>query len=781
MARSQLKQLKEALRTKGLVGQTNVKKKNRKIAPSETRRDQEERKKELGKIRDEFNRFDQRVNRSKHDYSVISGGKFVKAGSKQHNDTSINKSNVENAMRQEYEEEKRHKNRAGGILDKRFGELDKSLTHEEKMLQRFTKERQRSARQNVFSLGSDDSDDEEEDGGFALTHSGKSIEFGQGADLGLANKYMDEDAIEEPARKKSKKEVMAEIIAKSKFHKKQRQQAFERAQEEIMDLDDGYSDVLGELRQINSGSGHANKTKEDMDYDAKVRELTYERRAVPADRTKTDEEVAKEHEEKMRKLNEDRLKRMSGLKESEAEADDLGDEFWAGSDDEAGEEADAPEALESGSEAEVTTSYGTPKRAGVPALTMPSTHAEFAQQTEKMTHTEILAHTNKLIQLYHPRLAQGNKERVDVFVGILFQHILHISNAQNADSSLVDQLSKTLRTLAERYNEALIDVIRSVLVQVENRVISQTLQQQDLVYFVVLGYCFSTSDHYHLVVTPALILMNQYLSILVGDLHHGSAQKLGQGLVMCEILLSYQSFAKRFDPEVVAFVETCVRSLLPTSPSRLSIDPTHRPQKSASDPMKIQSLFGACPQENEFKFNLLSKALGVMETCVDLWRDKSAAIEVVQVFEDVLKVAARYYSQQLPQIGSMLTRYNKLISNMVSSRKPLTLQEHRKLAIKTVAPKFEENFNPDKKSYDLNRERQELNKMANLIKKEKKLTLKDIRKQTKFVARRQIEEKKTMYSDYHKKMASIVNSISTVEGAEKNQYEKERKRRQNQR
>ncbi|KAM9915176.1 hypothetical protein OXX80_014230, partial [Metschnikowia pulcherrima] len=89
--------------------------------------------------------------------------------------------------------------------------------------------------------------------------------------------------------------------------------------------------------------------------------------------------------------------------------------------------------------------------------------------------------------------------------------------------------------------------------------------------------------------------------------------------------------------------------------------------------------------------------------------------------------------------------------------------------------------NPDKKSYDINRERQELNKVKAQIKKEKKSALKDIRKQTKFGARQQIEEKKEMYSEYHRKMANIVNSISTVEGAEKNQYEREKKKRQNQR
>ena len=130
-----------------------------------------------------------------------------------------------------------------------------------------------------------------------------------------------------------------------------------------------------------------------------------------------------------------------------------------------------------------------------------------------------------------------------------------------------------------------------------------------------------------------------------------------------------------------------------------------------------------------------------------------------------------------PLTGPLLTRFTKLHDNLVKDRKPLTLQHHRALAIATFAPKFEENFNPDKKSYDINRERQELNKVKHKLKKEKKSALKDIRQENRFLAREQIAEKKAMYDEYHKKMANIYNSIQSEEGAEKNQYEREKKQR----
>lgn len=55
--------------------------------------------------------------------------------------------------------------RAGGIVDRRFGEKDPSMSLDERMLERFTQERQRAAKGNVFNL-----EDEEE-----LTHYGQNL------------------------------------------------------------------------------------------------------------------------------------------------------------------------------------------------------------------------------------------------------------------------------------------------------------------------------------------------------------------------------------------------------------------------------------------------------------------------------------------------------------------------------------------------------------------------------------------------------------------------------
>ena len=138
------------------------------------------------------------------------------------------------------------RNKTGGIRDQRFGENDASMTYEEKMAQRFMREKQSHHKTSIFDL----EDDEPIDG---LTHMGKSLSFPEKDDFeetdlldpedgdsdrdliddarGL-KRVRDIDDVEEQdvantegehERKKTKQEIYKTIIAKSKMHKAERQ------------------------------------------------------------------------------------------------------------------------------------------------------------------------------------------------------------------------------------------------------------------------------------------------------------------------------------------------------------------------------------------------------------------------------------------------------------------------------------------------------------------------------------------------------------------------------
>ncbi|GMF82291.1 unnamed protein product [[Candida] boidinii] len=135
---------------------------------------------------------------------------------------------------------------------------------------------------------------------------------------------------------------MKELIAKSKHYKHERQMESKKLQEKISELDDDFNDIMADIRSVpkQKETAFQQKSEKDIQYDMKVRELALDRRAVPSERTKTDEELAEERKKKMAELEAARLRRMEGLIDNDNDgaekgADDLDDDFWdAGSDNE---------------------------------------------------------------------------------------------------------------------------------------------------------------------------------------------------------------------------------------------------------------------------------------------------------------------------------------------------------------------------------------------------------------------------------------------------------------
>jgi hypothetical protein len=136
------------------------------------------------------------------------------------------------------------RNKVGGIIDRRFGEDNPNMSLEEKMIERYTREQQRSHKKSsMFDLEEDD-----EPAG-ALTHMGKplfdsedeavkddfaeeDLPSGDESDGSRAERRRlkrqrlaelaeeaEDDEGEQPERKKTKKEIYEEVIAKSKLYK----------------------------------------------------------------------------------------------------------------------------------------------------------------------------------------------------------------------------------------------------------------------------------------------------------------------------------------------------------------------------------------------------------------------------------------------------------------------------------------------------------------------------------------------------------------------------------
>ena len=650
----------------------------------------------------------------------------------------------------------------GGIVDRRFGENDPTMTPEEKMLQRFTKEKQRRFRHGtIFNL-----EDEEESG--HLTHFGQSLSIDNPTitddfDEDDLNASSDEDEPSDvngtfrkrkrqlesededlerdgdsglPERKKSRGEIVKEIVAKSKYHKYERQQAKEDDEEERERLDKQLPELLALMKDrqdthIDSHRSTGNealnpdraaliasngKSKEDQEYDIQVKEMALDRRSKPAERTKTDEEKANEEATRLKKLEEERLRRMRG--EEDESDDEDGKKDGAGQEGTEDSELDDAEAfgfgagiadskskpeldvededefildedlIASGTPSDVSEDEETSLSRGSSSQLVkdddedgdfikgilgniegplvdsdglnnkpghdlaytypcPQNLEEWLGIVKDISFTELPTIVQRIRILYNPQLHSDNKAKLCTFTTVLFEYIVYISNQPlHPPLNVLGLLIRHLHSLTKAYPVAIGKAFRSHLEFMhKDRPNSPT--PGDMVIFTAIGNIFPTSDHFHQVVTPAILCMTRYLS----QKRPESLNDLVAGAYIGTLCLQYQRFSKKYIPELISYVLNAVCNL---SPVRLKALPSLLPYHETAVSLRLRGnitvqshslrFWDILPQELSaekeeiLKNSLLDTFLVLLNKMSELWASHSAYIEVFNPALEVLQL-----------------------------------------------------------------------------------------------------------------------------------------------
>ena len=291
------------------------------------------------------NPFDVKVNRRKH--NVVDPRRKK---------TEFNVTNArdraDELRKQTLMVEYSQKDKANTFVDRRFGEDDASMPEEDAMLMRYQKEKARQIRKSRRDYSIEDGEE--------LTHMGSALaEDGAGfapsdedsdaegdrletqldkQNFGGFEKTAEEtaDGVDEEGRVKTKKEVMAEIITKSKKHKAELARAKEEKENLVDELDEEFKDIMGLLQDrhapVDRDAPRKEKTEQEKEWDADAKEynltknlLVNELRSKPSDRMKSEDELAREARERLDKLEAARLRRMNGEGDEEGDADLMGD------------------------------------------------------------------------------------------------------------------------------------------------------------------------------------------------------------------------------------------------------------------------------------------------------------------------------------------------------------------------------------------------------------------------------------------------------------------------
>ncbi|SZF00286.1 unnamed protein product [Blumeria hordei] len=892
MPPSQLRRLKASLREQGVIGPQKSRKQAKKnqsngIEKKISRGDA------LTEIREQFNPFEYRATSKNPKFEVTSSqvtqGKTSRPG--------LIKSQEEKMRREAYVAEKQRRKKVGGIVDKRFGESDPTMAPEEKMLERFTREKlTRHQKSSVFDL-------EDNDLSSGLTHMGKSLsldgptimdDFTEG-DLQLSEnesnssekdwpllkrERLDDNEDPLPERKKSKQEVMKEVIAKSKLYKYERQAAKEDDEDLREELDKEVDDIHNILRGIptkisNLPSVDVNinpqraaliagndKARLEKDYDIRLKQLALDKRSQPTEKSKTEDEMAKEQARKLHDLENDRLQRMQGIttnNDAEIEnldasnsANDVSEDYGFGAgikvrqldremgvedednflieddlvasfsemedsevnssdpevehsdddnNDDTNEESSPSELAEDSQRQSVQVSEkDLSVEENPPIITnddntdlayqyiCPKSHEEFLEVLKNVNIIDLPTVVQRIRILYHPKLRSENKAKLSKFSDVLVEHLIYLTNQkQNPPPfTIVESLIRHIHSLAKTFPVEISNSFRHHLRELSSlRPLAPT--PGDLVLLTAIGTIFPTSDHFHQVVTPAILSIARYLGLKVTK----SLSDHAIGSYLCTICIQYQMLSKRFVPEVMNFIQNTLYTLAPSRLDKASgIFPYHKPQFSLRLKETLRSTkslnFYDCfsdlhlPEEIEaMKLSLIEVNLNLLDAAADIWNEKEAFIEVFLPTLEIVKHLSDHQCHPIfpENIQNLIEKLHQKLETLINKaklqRRPLELHHHRPLAIKTSLPKFEENFNPER-HYDPDKTRTEMAKLKKEHKREKKGAIRELRKDAKILAHESLREKKEKDAAYEKKYKRLIAEIQGEEGKEANAYEREK-------
>lgn len=793
------------------------------------------------------------------------------------------------------------RNKVGGILDRRFGENDPTMAPEDKMLERFALEKQRTHKKNsLFDL-------EDDDGIDGLTHGGKSLTFEDEEDVvddfqeddldydsdmserqmqrlkrlrSLAAQGDDEEDDGQPERKKTKKEVMEEIIAKSKMHKYERQAAKEDDEDLRHQLDQELPNIAmllskskGSKREDVTASTITGLDREafDKNFDLQIKKLAQDARAKPADRTKTEEEVVEEESKRLKELENKRQRRMrgevvsdsdesdsstkkGGKREEEEEDDDDDEDFGLGAgiktrakptatelgfddeddfvidddlvasgsdlelidsdddmeegddedddedEDEGGEEDDDDDDFTKGllnEEESLNPAFKQSSRSaeaagddehGLPfTFPCPESLDDFTTLVSKYDLENIPKIVQRIRALYHPKLNAEYKERLANFATTLVDFIASDWDVKTSPSFLVlESIIRHIHSLSKMFPIEIAKQFRHHIEDIgESRPLA--LEPADFTMLTAVSTIYPTSDHFHQVVTPAMLTIGRYLGQRVPQ----GLSDYATGSYLSILALQYQQLAKRYVPEVVNFTLNTIYALAPVASKPKGGFPIHTPPTGCrltnGSSTTIRRLrFADCVPADEIdpqlQGSLLSTAIDTVDAAADTWTGKPAFLETLgQALDAIKHLTSKACRAHLP--AALLSKAEKAevkLTRMLKlaelSRRPLELHHHRPLAIKTFIPKFEETFDPDK-HYDPDRERAELAKLKKEHKRERKGAMRELRKDANFMAREKLRVKKAKDEAYEKKFKRLVAEIQSEEGRESNNYEREKEAR----
>ncbi|GAV69844.1 Nop14 domain-containing protein [Cephalotus follicularis] len=704
----------------------------------------------------------------------------------------------------------------------------------------------------------------------------------------------------EEKKHKTKKEVMEEVILKSKYYKAEKAKEKDENEQMMEELDKSFTSLVQSnvLLSFTANTGSLKQDRPDS-YDKLVKELALDMRARPSDRTKTPEELAQEEKERLERLEEERQKRMLETEDSSDEdnedvdkssiqrprsisGDDLGDSFsfdeeprttkgWVDeilerkdADDSESEDGDSSEHSKSAEgdgndegsdegnvvaektqfvkdweqsdednidteldkeeeEEEMKPKHDKKSKNNVSveikerdvvaldrrkiksnseqpstepdipySIQAPKNLDELRALLENCSNANIILVINRIRGTNAIKLAAENRKKMQVFYGVLLQYFAVLANKKPLEFELLNMLVKPLMEMSVEIPYFAAICARERILQTRTQFCEAIKISENgcwpslktLFLLKLWSMIFPCSDFRHAVMTPAILLMCEYLMrcpILSG-------RDIAIGSFLCSMLFSVTKQSRKFCPEAIMFLRTLLMAA--TSRKQLSCQDSefyHLMELKALRPLlricdcvydisPLNFLMVVGMQEDSSFFSSDSFRASVLVTVIETLRGFVDSYQGLTSFPEIflpisvllLEVAQE---ENMPDIlQDKLKDVAQLIKKKADEhhmlRRPLQMRTQNPVPIKLLNPKFEENFVKGK-DYDPDRERAERRKLKKHLKSEAKGAARELRKDNHFLYEVKEKRKALMEEEKTEKRGKAMAFLQEQEHAYK--------------
>ncbi|KAL0327101.1 UNVERIFIED_CONTAM: Nucleolar complex protein 14 [Sesamum angustifolium] len=303
---------------------------------------------------------------------------------------------------------------------------------------------------------------------------------------------------------------------------------------------------------------------------------------------------------------------------------------------------------------------------------------------------------------------------------------------------------------------------------------------------------FPCSDFRHAVMTPAILLMSEYLMRCPIT----SGRDIAIGSFLCSMVLSVSRQFQKFCPEAITFIQTMLTAALNNKKRCEDSQLYHLMELKTLRPLlsiqgrieKINSLdflmLMDLPDDSPyfasdmFRSSILFAIIGNLKGFVSIYEGLKSFPEIFLPISKILHGLVE--EAQIPdalkvEIRDVAGRIESKSQEHNLLRQPLRLRKQK--IIKTAVPKFEENFVKGR-DYDPDRERAERKKLKKRLKQEAKGAVRELRKDNHFLLEVKERDKAQMEEEKAEKYGKYRAFLQEQEHAFKSgQLGKGRKRR----